>query len=175
MRPGQSGPLMRVLDLAVLGRLVSKIRKREGSQVQAARKLGLSEGSQSYVSKLCRGQVGHLSARTYEAIRRALDSRDREILQRAVLTPRQEIAVRQYEEWIFDHFHLDEDQATQKADALRQDKRYAGYLEALDQAVARRWTNEGERRARVLLAEQRILRPLLQGQASGGVERTWEE
>lgn len=185
-----------VLDRAALAAALAVLERHHGTQVAAARALGIQQG---HFSKLRRGQGGNaITVRLYTRIReelaRASSQRRRARkrssrgfastplawkLARAVAAPEVQERLDAWGRWLvrtYGHF-LPAHETTELAKAPWRQLAESfpewarGYLRDSRQA----WEEAGHPPRRIELAVARAMAPLLAHAESGGIERSWQE
>ncbi|MFG1691132.1 hypothetical protein ACGF5M_03060 [Gemmatimonadota bacterium] len=189
-----------VVDSQVLGRLISEAIDTGfgGSQSEAARRvssLGSAEvdvrvigARQKTLSRIARGQPQRISHDTYQLLRQVLIvaglSGKLTELERLIMAPEARRLVTEYRGWLAAEGRSTPDTPDpEEWLGLQLDTKERQHLwnkleELCPKEVARfrLFVRErGHHDARTQLSLERILRPLLQHQASGGIERDWEE
>ena len=174
----------RVMDRAKLARVFQYIERWEGSRQKAAERMGI--GAVTFWRLRKRKGGPHLSAKSFNALYRYRpphDAPNRTVrrfelaLDAAVMPPAAKDAFFRYKEWLTWWFRgLRTDRGSRLIELrgrLRRHKSYIAYFETFENAQKKRgYLPTGHR---VVLAELRAVRPLLDSDDTAGIEQGWKE
>lgn len=185
--------MFRIVDRDLLAHELQRAvdRKYGGSQKRAAGAVGIS---QPHLNRLIRGRIASVTFRTIEVLRRLVPTGRRGRLERAILAPAAQQALRFHDAWMRRKSEqlagLDEARAARTDDeterrvqhAMERDreakalrrylrKRFPELFDDFDDFLKR----HGHFKSRALLAYTQIVYQLLEHDPSGGIERDWTD